>query len=221
MKKNLLFLSALGLIGASALFLNGCKKDDTTAPTVTLNGSSDVNNSLNSTFTDPGATASDDEDGTVSVTVSGTVDKDTKGDYILTYSATDAAGNTGSATRTVHVVNDAESWAGTYNVHDSCSVSAVYNYTQTITTDMNVNNRIHFNKFADYSGNSNIYATISGGGNTIDIPLQTAASIGSASETHKFSGSGVKSGNNFVLTYTDENVTASASATCIATYTKQ
>jgi hypothetical protein len=58
------------------------------------------------TFTDPGATATDDVDGDLTnhINVSGTVDTATAGDYTLTYSATDAAGNTGNVTRTVTVV---------------------------------------------------------------------------------------------------------------------
>jgi hypothetical protein len=39
-------------------------------------------------FTDPGATANDDTDGDVTVTVSGAVDTATAGVYTLTYTAT-------------------------------------------------------------------------------------------------------------------------------------
>ena len=45
-------------------------------------------------YTDAGATAADAVDGTVSVTTTGSVTVGTVGDYTLTYSATDAAGNT-------------------------------------------------------------------------------------------------------------------------------
>ena len=58
------------------------------------------------TFTDPGATATDDTDGdlTDSITVSGTVDTSATGTYTLEYSVEDAAGNSSSTSRTV-VVN--------------------------------------------------------------------------------------------------------------------
>ena len=56
---------------------------------------------MGSTWTDAGATA----DGGETVTSSGTVDTSTVGTYTITYSATDAAGNTGTATRTVTVVD--------------------------------------------------------------------------------------------------------------------
>lgn len=77
---------------------------DTTAPVVSLIGG---NQSLNigDTWNDPGATATDDTDGdlTGSIVVSGAVDTNTAGVYTVTYSATDAAGNVGSASRTVTV----------------------------------------------------------------------------------------------------------------------
>jgi uncharacterized protein (TIGR02145 family) len=51
-------------------------------------------------WTDPGATA----DGGETVIASGTVDINTVGTYTITYTATDAAGNEGTTTRTVTVV---------------------------------------------------------------------------------------------------------------------
>ena len=79
------------------------KGPDETAPVVTLNGAASIITFQNQTFTDPGATANDNRDGEVSVQVSGNVDTSTLGSYPLIYSATDAAGNTGSANRTVIV----------------------------------------------------------------------------------------------------------------------
>ena len=77
---------------------------DTVAPVVQLNGSQNLNHEQGTTFTDPGATATDDVDGAVSVTTTGEVGTDA-GTYTLNYSATDAAGNTASISRTV-VVQD-------------------------------------------------------------------------------------------------------------------
>jgi len=79
---------------------------DTTAPVVTLTGEAAMQLTVGDTFTDPGATATDDTDGdiTSSITVSGAVDTATEGFYTLTYTATDAAGNTGSVSRVVTVV---------------------------------------------------------------------------------------------------------------------
>ena len=78
---------------------------DDIPPVVTLNGEAAMSTPYRGTFSDPGATATDDPDGTLTVTVGGSVDSDTVGEYTLTYSATDAAGNTAEATRTVRVVD--------------------------------------------------------------------------------------------------------------------
>ena len=79
--------------------------NDATAPVVTLNGSATMTAECHTSFTDPGATASDSCDGALSVTVSGSVNVNAVGSYTLTYSATDSSGNTGTATRTVNVVD--------------------------------------------------------------------------------------------------------------------
>ena len=74
---------------------------DTTAPVVTVTGDNPATVELGSTYTDAGATA----DGGETVTTSGSVDVNTVGTYTISYSATDAAGNEGTATRTVTVVD--------------------------------------------------------------------------------------------------------------------
>ncbi|WP_198295056.1 immunoglobulin-like domain-containing protein, partial [endosymbiont of Ridgeia piscesae] len=78
---------------------------DTISPVITLLGANPLSFEVGSGFTDPGATAVDDFDGdlTASIQVSGSVDPATAGSYTLTYSATDAAGNSATATRTVTV----------------------------------------------------------------------------------------------------------------------
>ena len=57
------------------------------------------------TYTDPGATAQDGVDGTMSVEVSHAVDTATVGVYTVNYSVTDSAGNTGTESRTVRVTD--------------------------------------------------------------------------------------------------------------------
>jgi hypothetical protein len=77
---------------------------DTVDPVVTLNGSADMSVTVGGTYTELGATALDDVDGVIDVEVSGSVDTSTIGVYTLTYTATDTAGNSGVASRTVRVV---------------------------------------------------------------------------------------------------------------------
>ena len=76
---------------------------DTTPPVITLNGSNPVNLTVGDSYADAGATATDNVDGTDPVTTAGSVDTTTAGVYTITYSASDAAGNTATATRTVNV----------------------------------------------------------------------------------------------------------------------
>jgi len=68
-------------------------KYDTTAPIITLNGKEKVTLEAGDTFIDLGASAIDDIDGDVNVTVSGEVKNRTVGNYTLTYTAVDKAGN--------------------------------------------------------------------------------------------------------------------------------
>ena len=78
----------------------------TTLPIVTLIGDAAMQLNVGDTFTDPGATALDNVDGdlTAKIVETGSVDTATAGSYPLTYNATDAAGNIGSASRLVSVV---------------------------------------------------------------------------------------------------------------------
>ena len=77
---------------------------DTTKPTIALTGGNQVL-TVGDTWVDPGFTATDETDGnlTGSVTITGAVNASVAGTYTLTYSVTDAAGNIGTATRTVTV----------------------------------------------------------------------------------------------------------------------
>ncbi|RMF10275.1 MAG: DUF5011 domain-containing protein, partial [Candidatus Neomarinimicrobiota bacterium] len=78
---------------------------DATAPVITLGGSNPLVMFRAASYTDPGATASDACDPNPVLTVSGTVDPTTLGSYTVTYTATDASGNSSTATRTVQVIN--------------------------------------------------------------------------------------------------------------------
>jgi len=77
---------------------------DTTPPVITVTGNNPETVIQDATYTDAGATATDDRDGTVTVTPTGSVDTSTVGTYTITYRATDIASNTATATRTVNVV---------------------------------------------------------------------------------------------------------------------
>jgi hypothetical protein len=72
---------------------------------VTLAGPATLNLECGATFTDPGATALDVCDGVLPVVVTGSVDAHREGSYVLPYTATDHAGNAGSASLSVRVAD--------------------------------------------------------------------------------------------------------------------
>lgn len=79
---------------------------DTVAPTIALEGSNPMTVECPTGFTDPGATASDGCAGdlTSAISVSGSVNANVVGPYVLTYSVSDGS-HTVSTTRTVNVVD--------------------------------------------------------------------------------------------------------------------
>ncbi|WP_299189114.1 DUF5011 domain-containing protein [uncultured Aquimarina sp.] len=91
----------------ASLILN-FRDPDGTPPVIELIGASEITVNVGDSFTDPGATASDDIDGDISanITVSGAVDTDVPGSYTLVYSVEDSSGNTSSVERIVNVVDN-------------------------------------------------------------------------------------------------------------------
>ena len=77
---------------------------DTTAPVITLNGNANISIEKDSNYTELGATALDDVDGSVSVEINGTVDTSVVGNYTITYTAIDKAKNKATLKRYVAVV---------------------------------------------------------------------------------------------------------------------
>ena len=69
---------------------------------VTLNGDSTVAISQGGSYSELGASADTGEQ----VTITGTVNTNVAGTYTLTYTATDAAGNEGTATRVVVITGN-------------------------------------------------------------------------------------------------------------------
>ena len=119
-----------------------------------------------STYNDLGANANDD--GTiVSVSTSNPVNTSNVGKYTVTYTATDSSGNQGSATRTVHVVNNTnpivtmnradlnpyyiEVSTGTYQEHSATAVDGTGGPALSVSTSGSVNTNV--------VGTYNIYYT--------------------------------------------------------------
>jgi hypothetical protein len=110
------------------------RSNDQVAPVIALIGSNSLQIYKGATFSDPGATVTDNVDATRTITGSGALNTAIVGAYTLTYATEDAGGNlAASVTRTVNVVldpagdedgdgatNEAELAAGT-NPNDSAS----------------------------------------------------------------------------------------------------
>ena len=84
-------------------FINSLRGLDQVAPVVTLNGLAELTIAHGGSYTESGATASGATSSTPTIT--GSVNPNTVGVYTLTYSASDAVGNVGRATRTVRVTD--------------------------------------------------------------------------------------------------------------------
>jgi hypothetical protein len=76
---------------------------DTTPPVITLVGDVTITLSINDTYTEQGAEALDNIDGSITPIITGTVDTATVGTYTITYTATDLSNNVSTTTRTVNV----------------------------------------------------------------------------------------------------------------------
>ena len=90
-----------GIVLADTISSETSTPPDSVSPVITVLGDNPATVELGDVYTDAGATADTGE----TVVTSGVVDTNTVGAYTLTYTATDAAGNTGTATRTVNVVD--------------------------------------------------------------------------------------------------------------------
>ncbi len=73
-------------------------------PDIKLNGDNPMSIYLGDTYEEPGAVVTDNSGETIEAVITGTVDSNALGDYVITYTATDSSGNTFTITRTVSVV---------------------------------------------------------------------------------------------------------------------
>jgi hypothetical protein len=106
---------------------------DTTKPVITRVGDATVNLTVGDSYTDAGATATDETDGDItgSIVTTGSVDTNTPGTYTLTYNVSDAAGNVATpVTRTVIVSAATEPASGPTDV----SVKIGWNLVGATTT---------------------------------------------------------------------------------------
>jgi|AntAceMinimDraft_16_1070373.scaffolds.fasta_scaffold03157_6 hypothetical protein len=215
-KKNLLTIAcAVFIFIAGAFLFSSCNPDDTTAPVITLSGAT-LTVDFGGTFTDPGATATDDEDGNVTVNVTGTVNTSSADTYTLTYTATDAAGNQSSKTRTVYVTHRNSNISHAYTVTESCTIAGdIGPYDASITSGGASNMAIVFTNFGDFSTSVTLNGDLTGNmGRDLDIATQTVTGM-------SFEGSGTvnKGGTVLSISYTVDDGTDTDN--CTATWTQK
>ena len=163
MKTRISMLS-IAVIAAGTMIFTGCGTEDLSTPTIVLDGDSPMTLNLGDTWTDPGFTATDDEDGDISANVivdDSEVNTDEIGEYEVTYTVTDEAGNTGTETRIVRVAVGKTNYLGTYQVSEVCDMDGdgikgevdvpfeINDYTVTISSAAGANTLL-FDNFGAY-----------------------------------------------------------------------
>lgn len=163
-------------------------------PRIILNGATSYSLTLNNTYTEPGYSAIDTEDGDISsqVSVTGTVNKDSVGIYILTYTVSDSEGLSYSINRSVNVRNSLNYLSGQYDVNtsDPANGTILRNWITAISASVSVNNRIVIFKISDcYLADP--FADYDSASNTFSLPSQTFNCI-TPTDTlnHTFTGTG-------------------------------
>ena len=142
---------------------------DTTAPVITLVGDAQITVEVGSTYTDLGATASDNYDGdiTADIVTVNNVDTSVIGSYTVTYNVTDDAGNAATeVTRTVNVtdttvpvitlVGDAEITVEVGSTYTDLGATASDNYDGDITADIVTVNNVDTSVIGSYTVTYNV-----------------------------------------------------------------
>ena len=214
---------------ASPFDLSTCSQavaSDVTAPVITLIGNATENVTFGDTYTDAGATATDDTDGnlTSSIATTSNVDVNTVGSYTVTYNVSDAAGNAATAVvRTVNI-NDVTEPVITLigNATETVSVGATYTDAGATATDdtdgdltssIATTNNVDVNTVGSYTVTYNVSDAA---GNTatqivrtvnVVIPTRTSIASGSFNDASTWDCNCVPSSGDDVVIAHDLNLT--------------
>ena len=159
---------------------------DTIAPVITLTGDAEIPVEVKTSFIEPGYTVMDAFEGdlTANVTVDGSVDVQTPGEYILTYSVSDSAGNKGTATRKVTVADTTRPIILTTvgprfiiltlgTPYEDKGAIALDSYEGNISAKITVNNPVDVNKTGIY----NITYSVKDAAGNESLPLSRTVRI--------------------------------------------
>jgi hypothetical protein len=159
---------------------------DTTPPVIILNGNDPQIVHVNTSYTEAGATVTDEFDTGLFATITGTVNTSVVGSYILTYNAVDSLGNAAiPVTRTVNVV-DTSAPVITLKGYNPEILQVGTSYNEAGTT---VIDNYDTGLFATITGNINIavvgsytltYNAVDSSGNAA-IPVTRTVNVGDTS----------------------------------------
>lgn len=142
---------------------------DTTAPTITMNGT-DMSLTVGDVYVDAGATCTDDIDTVCEVVTTSTVDTTVPGTYTVTYAATDVAGNVASPViRTVTISAPVPTYTSTGKKVETTGVIAevssesimVKGVVVRITSTAIVKGQLVLGKKVEYKGFLNTDGSVS------------------------------------------------------------
>ena len=137
---------------------------DNTKPVITLTGSSTVTINVGSTYSDAGATATDNISTGLVLIPTSTVNPNVVGTYTVTYNVSDGAGN--AAVAVVRTVNVIDNIPPTVSINASpTSITAGQNTTLTLTSNKDVGSTIYYLKIYDQT--TGVYLASAGSGTTL------------------------------------------------------
>ncbi len=146
---------------------------DVTKPEISLNGENIEYVRLGSTYTEKGATAIDDIDGTIDVTIEGIVNTSAIGIYEITYTAIDSHGNSNSITRTVVVYESAIESPLTIEIGQTIKLNHIFKPTECFVNE-NITWATSDEKLATVDSEGNVTAI---GRGTVTITAITSSGI--------------------------------------------
>ena len=212
-------LKTAGFLLMVSMVMVSCKKKKT-APTLTLNGATQITLCLGETYTEEGASAVDAYGDDIDVVITGDVDVNTIGNYTVTYTATDKNDNVTTAQTTVAVGMCASSLMGDYTVSHDCTIDVVVTTVDICSDNQSVIPGSSENEFIIDNFNDFItQLTASVDGSTITIPSNTFNVGGIIDITISGVGTVNETGTEMVIDYSYDAGLA-GSGTCTATYTK-
>jgi len=111
--------------------------EDETPPVITLNGDNPLDLTCGESYSEPGATSTDNVDPSPSLDITGSVNSGVPGAYTITYTSEDFSENTATITRTVNVIADTTPPVITLNGNNpqNVALNSTYSDPGAIVTD--------------------------------------------------------------------------------------